>query len=277
MASARQSKAADRVQLANVISERLRLQLRVLRTAYQSSSMNYFVVDDLLGVQTARAIHDAFPGTSQMMLRKSLRELKYVTSQMDRTNPLVEEAVYAFQDSRVVSWIGEITGMRLLEPDTELYAGGISVMGPSHFLNPHIDNSHDRERKRYRVLNLLYYVSPDWTLENGGNLELWPEGPQGKPLTIESRCDRLVVMATTRSSWHSVSSVNVDRLRCCVSNYYFSSISPEDCDYFHITSFRGRPEQKLRDVVLRGDIALRSAVRKLAKLGLVKTKHYYKK
>src|SRR5262245_329530 len=69
MASARQSKAADRVQLANVINERLRLQLRVFRTAYQSSSMNYFVVDDLLGLQTASAIHDAFPGTSQMMLR----------------------------------------------------------------------------------------------------------------------------------------------------------------------------------------------------------------
>ena len=35
-------------------------------------------------------------------------------------------------------------------------------MTEGDFLNPHIDNSHDAKRERYRRLNLLYYVSPGW-------------------------------------------------------------------------------------------------------------------
>jgi hypothetical protein len=140
-----------------------------------------------------------------------------------------------------------------------------------------VDNSHDKSRERYRVLNLLYYVSPDWKRPNGGNLELWPEGPKGEQITIESRFNRLAVMITNKNSWHSVSEVQVDQSRCCVSNYYFSKASPEDTEYFHVTSFRGRPEQRVRDLVLRADIALRMGLRKLFPKGVVENKHFYDK
>jgi hypothetical protein len=32
--------------------------------------------------------------------------------------------------------------------------------------------AHDGERQRSRTLNLLYFVTPDWSLEPCGNLEL---------------------------------------------------------------------------------------------------------
>ena len=53
-----------------------------------------------------------------------------------------------------------------LEFDETLYAGGISLMKNKDFLNPHLDNSHDKDKKKYRRLNLLYYVTPDWKYEN---------------------------------------------------------------------------------------------------------------
>jgi len=84
---------------------------------------------------------------------------------MNQYDSVLEEAIYAFQMPAVVARVEQITGLRALEPDTMLYAGGISLMGPGHFLNPHIDNSHDRTRERYRVLNLLYYVSPQWSVD----------------------------------------------------------------------------------------------------------------
>jgi Rps23 Pro-64 3,4-dihydroxylase Tpa1-like proline 4-hydroxylase len=236
----------------------------------------YFVVDELLPHDLAMRVWKAFPDTSALMLRKSLREVKYVTSQMDRCDPALEECVYAFQDPRVVRVVARITDLEGVEPDERLYAGGISVMGVGHYLHPHIDNSHDMERGRYRILNLLYYTSPDWEESNGGNFELWPEGFT-KPLTIHSKFNRLLVVATNRYSWHSVSRVKVPALRACVSNYYFSSISPEHEEYFHVTSFRGRPEQPLLDFVLRADSWVRGALRKVAARGLFKTKHYYAK
>jgi Rps23 Pro-64 3,4-dihydroxylase Tpa1-like proline 4-hydroxylase len=176
-----------------------------------------------------------------------------------------------------VAKVAEITGLRAVEPDERLYAGGISLMGPGHYLHPHIDNSHDMDRKRYRILNLLYYTSPDWAQEYGGNLELWPNGLKATPHTIHSRFNRLLVIATNRSSRHSVSKIRAQRNRTCVSNYYFSPLSPEGEEYFHVTSFRGRPEQPVTDLLLRTDAAVRSLIRKLFVSGLVKTGHYYKK
>jgi Rps23 Pro-64 3,4-dihydroxylase Tpa1-like proline 4-hydroxylase len=162
-------------------------------------------------------------------------------------------------------------------PDDRLYAGGISLMAKDNFLNPHLDISHDKNLEMYRVLNLLYYVTPKWDHEQGGNLELWDDGPKGVQREITSQFNRLALMATHEKSWHSVSQVSVDRSRCCVSNYYFSAKPLEDHKYFHVTSFRGRPEQPLRDLVLQGDIALRQGVRKIFKKGVVANHHVYKK
>jgi len=62
--------------------------------------------------------------------------------------------------------IEEITGLKEMVPDKNLYAGGISLMANGNFLNPHLYNSHDNDMKYYRVLNLLYYCTPDWDIEN---------------------------------------------------------------------------------------------------------------
>jgi Rps23 Pro-64 3,4-dihydroxylase Tpa1-like proline 4-hydroxylase len=268
----------NRTELADLIVSRLESSETELRAQWQASrKIGHFFIDNLLPPKVASEIRAAFPSGSSMKIKRSLRELKFVAAQMNQYNPLLEEAIYAFQDPRIVNIVGRITSLKDLQPDEQLYAGGISMMVQGHFLNPHIDNSHDKPRERYRVLNLLYYVSPDWSLPNGGNLELWPDGPQGEQITVESRFNRLTVMVTHTESWHSVSPVRVAQSRCCVSNYYFSKQSPEQSDYFHVTSFRGRPEQKLRDLVLRADIALRTAIRKLFPKGIVENKHFYKK
>lgn len=268
----------NRTVIANLIVNKLEPAAATLTRQWESSGViGHCVIDDLLPPELAHRIRNAYPESSGMRTRRSLRELKHIAAQMDQYDPILEEALFAFQDPRVVALVGQITSLRELEPDELLYAGGISLMSKGHFLNPHLDNSHDKERERYRVLNLLYYVSPDWTLANGGNLELWPNGVEGPQTTIESRFNRLALMVTHRHSWHSVSAVTVDQQRCCISNYYFSRQPAERDDYFHVTSFRGRPEQPVRDLVLRADAGLRMAVRKMFPGGIARTKHYYDK
>lgn len=264
--------------LAERIHRRLEEGVAELRSQWsESAPISHVVVDDLLPEDWAHAIRWAFPPPETMSLKSSLRELKFVAAQMDRYDRLLEDAIYAFQAPQIVQTIEQITGLKALEPDELLYAGGISLMAPGHFLNPHVDNSHDKFRQRYRVLNLLYYVSPDWALERGGNLELWPEGPSGKPVTILSRFNRLVIMVTHQGSWHSVSKNVARENRCCVSNYYFSRHPVGDAEYFHVTSFRGRPEQPVRDAVLRADIWLRMMVRRLFPKGIKENPHFYRR
>lgn len=252
----------DRTEMARAICDRLDSRRQDICRQWESSApIRHFVVDDVLPAQWADRIRAAFPEEHEMTLRRSLREKKYVAAQMNRYDSLLEESIFAFQAPGVLDRVGELTQIRALDPDQMLYAGGISLMSRGHFLNPHIDNSHDKSRQRYRMLNLLYYVSPQWPEDQGGNLELWQTGPTGRPTTIASRFNRLVVMLTGPNSWHSVSKNLTRSNRCCVSNYYFSSRSIDGRDYYHVTSYRGRPEEPFRDAALRADNWLRTVIR----------------
>lgn len=267
----------NRAEYGAMIERRLSEERDRLLDEFHKHTVQSCFIDNLLPEQNVLEIYKVFPDKSTMMLKKSLRENKYVAAQMNKYNPVLEEIIFAFQQPGVVKVVEEITGIRNMMPDENLYAGGISLMAKGNFLNPHLDNSHDKNREAYRVINLLYYVSPDWSHDCGGNLELWDEGPKGMPREIESRFNRLALMATHEKSWHSVSEVKIDRSRCCISNYYFSLKPLEDHEYFHVTSFRGRPEQPMRDLVLQGDIALRQGIRKMFKKGIVENPHVYKK
>lgn len=272
------SAAYSRKQLADIILERLQREKQSLQSEFkQQGRINSCYIDHVLPDEIAKTIYEAFPTPEEMAIHKSIRENKRVAAQMDLYNPLLEEIVFAFQDERIVTLCEEITGIEAMQPDEHLYAGGISLMARGNFLNPHLDNSHDNDRENYRVLNLLYYVTPDWKLENGGNLELWDKGVKGEPRTILSGFNRLALMITNKSSYHSVSKVVADGKRCCVSNYYFSKVPAENQSYFHVTSFYGRPEEPAKGIFLKLDRNLRNFIRKITGKRIVETKHIYKK
>jgi hypothetical protein len=222
-----------------------------------------FTVENLLPNDIAHQIHDAFPHDAEgFHTRASFREHKRTSGKFDDLPRILADITFAMQDRDVVAKIGELTSIPRLEPDPHLYAGGLSMMFKGEFLNPHIDNSHEATKAKYRRVNLLYYVTPNWMIENGGNLELW-DYAVAKPVTITSAFNRLVLMETNKSSWHSVSPLAVDGPRCCVSNYYFSESSPTGEDYYHVTSFTGRPQQKMRRALGVLDNAARNMARRL--------------
>ncbi len=269
----------QRKALADIIFEKLKANKYGLSQQYNLSKadIGHFYIDDLLPEELAMKIYKAFPNSTEMVHKKSIREDKFVAAQMNNYDPILEEIIFAFQDERIVKLVGEICNIKSPFADKNLYAGGISMMGRDQFLNPHLDNSHDKDRARWRVLNLLYYVSPDWNLEYGANLELWPNGLKEKQITIHSRFNRLAVMATHGKSLHSVSPVKFDGFRCCVSNYYFSNEALKEDDTFHVTSFRARPEHKFTDMILQLDTWARMSIRKIFKKGIVENPHVYKK
>src|SRR6185437_16689837 len=106
-----------RTEIADLIVSQMERRRTQLTTFYGDQRAPYFVVDDVLPNELAGRIYAAFPLPERMMLRHSIRERKYVTSQMNRCDALAEEAVFAFQDPRLVELIGGITGMMELEPD----------------------------------------------------------------------------------------------------------------------------------------------------------------
>ena len=269
----------NRENFAEIIFKNINNNKELLKEQFLKSSneIGFFYLDDLLPNDIALEIHQKFPNLNEAIQRKSLRELKYTAYQMNKYDSLLEAIIYAFQNEKIVSLIADICNIEEVFADEHLYAGGLSLMAKDNFLNPHLDNSHDKDRSRWRVLNLLYYVTPDWKLENGGNLELWPKGLKENQITIESKFNRLVVMATHKKSWHSVSKVKVENVRCCISNYYFSNKALLPIDTFHVTTFRGRPKEKIKDFVLQLDNKVRSTLRLFFKKVVRENPHQYKK
>ncbi len=266
--------------IVNLICNKIKAHQKEAASLYNASKteIGYFYIDNVLPEEIAKACYELFPDKSEMCCLKSIREYKYVSAQMDKHHPLLEKVLYAFQNKKVVNLISEICAIDELHADHTLYAGGLSLMEDQNFLNPHLDNSHDAERELWRVLNLLFYVTPNWELENGGHLEVWPNGPKKESVLIESKFNRLVVMATHQTSWHSVNKVQSDAdARCCISNYYFSPNSLKEADKFHVTKFRGRPDETFKNFILDTDASLRMLVRKIFKKGIRKNPHVYNK
>jgi Rps23 Pro-64 3,4-dihydroxylase Tpa1-like proline 4-hydroxylase len=232
----------------------------------EGTHTRHFVIEGLLPEEIARAIYAAYPRNADGFLdQQSFREKKKTLANLADRPQILRDVTYAMQSAEVVGKVAELLGVPSIVPDPSLYAGGLSMMFKGNFLNPHIDNSHDGGRGLYRRLNLLYYVTPDWELENGGNFELW-DSKVKKQKTIVSKFNRLVVMDTNRDSWHSVSKVEVETPRCCVSNYYFSEISPDNDDYFHVTSFSGRPEEPGKRLLGVVDNHFRNTVSKVLRV-----------
>lgn len=217
----------------------------------------HFAVDHLLPEDLAEKIYKEFPSPKKMRTLSSLGELKLKYNHSKHTSPLLQELHFAIQDRKVIDVIEEITNIKNQVPDPFDNSGGISTLLKGHYINPHLDNSHDLKKKLYRTVNLLYYVSPNWKIENGGNYELWDEKIENRIL-VPSLFNRLLVMETNTTSWHAVNPVLVDARRCCVFNYFFSDDSPEGRNYFHSASsiffnplFKARPEQKFRRMMAR--------------------------
>lgn len=213
----------------------------------------FFYCDHFLPDNIANEIAAQFPSPKKMHLLNSGGELKLKFSRIKETSELIQAVHHAIQDPRVIACIENITGIPHQLPDHSRLAGGVSSLLKGYYINPHLDTSHDVDKQHYRVLNMLYYVSPDWKLENGGNYELWDKNVENK-ITIPCHFNRLLVMETNQTSWHAVSPVLVKAPRRCIFNYYFSKHSPTGQDYFHAAKtlalynplFKPRPEQTVR-------------------------------
>ena len=241
--------------LTNLIIQRLNEAAQTLKKEFFKPQpikvARHFALDNLLPEELAKQIYQAFPAPGKMPTISQFGGIKLKYYHLKKAAPLLQHINAAIQDPRVVAAIEAITEIKNQVPDTTRFAGGISMLLKGYFINPHLDNSHDMDKKNYRTLNVLYYVSPDWCLENGGNYELWDEDISNR-IVVPSLFNRLLVMETNRSSWHAVNKVLCKAPRCCIFNYYFSAQSPEDVEYFfNASSFKPRPSQKIRKAFVR--------------------------
>ena len=127
-----------RTDLAQLIVNRLVQEKHRIKTQYEVSKnqIGYFFIDDLLPSEITDYINSQFPLNDAMVLKKSIRENKYIGVQMNQYPQILEELIYAFQDERVVNLIKDVCEISDLQPDENLYAGGIVFYETLSVLKP---------------------------------------------------------------------------------------------------------------------------------------------
>lgn len=262
-------------QLSAKIVEQLMLHKEDISQYWQiSQPVRHFYLDNVLPIEWAMACFNALPDPAILLERNSIKERKRVGIKLENYNALVGAILFAFQDKRVMKIVSEITGCKNLHSDESLYGSGVSIMIEDDFLMPHLDNSHDGDGEEYRVLNALYYISPEWETEDGGNLELWDISMNNRK-EITAKFNRLIMMETNTTSIHSVNKVRKENgVRACISNYYFSQQPTGGKSYIHKTTFFARPEDGVvKKIILSAEATAKKIFSGFITNKVKKTKH----
>ncbi len=264
-----------RTELSTAIAAHLSTYREALTRYWQQSGpVHHFFIDDLLPQEVAQSIFSSLPDSSALMLRDTVKERKRTGIKLEDYAPEIADILFAFHDDAVVKIVGQITGLNDLYADASLYGSGISQMLEGDFLLPHLDNSHDGDGRLYRVLNALYYITPDWPENSGGNLELWDKAMKDRK-EIHAKFNRLIMMETHTESVHSVSKVALPGgMRACISNYYFSEEPANHKQHVHKTTFFARPEDSImKKITLNMEGTAKNFLSKFLGNDRTRTKH----
>lgn len=148
------------------------------------------VFDDFLDADTLQALNDEWP-TEWDTKEDGAFNLKWSTQNLPPTAKRVAQSID-------VNMVEEVTGIKGLFPDPELFGAGLHCIPRGGFLNMHVDfNQHPKGW--HRRVNLLIYLNMRWESEWGGQLQL---GLLNDAKLIEPIGGRCVIFETNERSWH---------------------------------------------------------------------------
>lgn len=171
---------------------------------------NHLVIDNFLTEEILDLVVSEFPSfnDSAWYVYDNAIEIKKALNSWDKFGPTTYRLFWHLNSPGFISQLEKLTGCKLY-PDFGLNGGGLHTHRSGGKLNTHLDYSIHPKLKLERRVNLLIYVTPDWTENWGGNLGLWDHdevgnGPNSLVKSITPLFNRAVLFDTTQNSWHGL-------------------------------------------------------------------------
>jgi len=96
-----------------------------------------------------------------------------------------------------------LTGVPELVTDMTLSGGGLQCSGRGAALRLHADPiRHPSAADFDQAINLILYINPHWTVEYGGELELWSRDCSTRVVSIAPLFNRMAIFRADRSTYH---------------------------------------------------------------------------
>lgn len=116
--------------------------------------------------------------------------------------PTVFNVLNYFSSEIFIQFLRDLTGIHNLKPDPTLWGGGCHKIRNGGKLNLHVDYNISPLTGKFRVLNLLLYLNPDWEDSWNGHLELWNKKEKKREHTIAPIMNRAVIFNLSDESVH---------------------------------------------------------------------------
>lgn len=204
------------------------------------------VIDQLFEPEWAAAIAASFPTVDHRWHRRHhLHSDKHTFDRYGEMPSTIRKAIAALHGPRFMDLLAQVADVERLEPDWDLFGGGMHVTQPGGFLDVHADFQVHPTTGARRVLNLLAFFNPGWQASWGGYLELWTPDMQECAVSIAPLHNRAVLFATSATSFHGQPvplTCPPGVVRKSLALYWYTP-APETAGLLRTTDYRPRPHE----------------------------------
>ena len=193
----------------------------------------HYIIDDFLPKELALKISEQFlpNDSSGWFVYDNPLEVKKACNNWFHFQPETYQLFQFLNSPNFIYRLEELTGTNLT-PDHGLHGAGLHMQGNGGKLNIHLDYSIHPKLNLLRKYNFIYYLSPEWKEEWGGNLEFWSHDetnnlPKEKIVTVENKFNRVVLFDASQNSWHGFSDTIKcpdDKFRKSIAMYYLTEV-----------------------------------------------------
>ncbi len=127
--------------------------------------------------------------------QQSLEQLRYEV-------PTVSNVLTYFNSPIFLQFLKDLTGIPNLIPDPIMWGGGCHKIENGGRLNLHVDYNISPVTRKFRVLNMLLYLNPNWEDEWRGHLELWNKKEKRREHMVAPIMNRAVIFTLSDDSVH---------------------------------------------------------------------------
>lgn len=184
---------------------------------YCQYPFDHWVLDNFFNEKTALELSNSFLDYDDISWwnYNNPIENKKTIQDWGKFPPKIYETFCHLCSPDFIGFLKEITGIENLYPDYGLHGGGLHIHSSGGNLNIHKDYSIHPKLKLQRKLNLIIYMTPNWNMSWGGELEFWSHDCiKNKPDKLVKKIDclfnRAVLFDTTQNSWHGLP----NKLKC---------------------------------------------------------------
>lgn len=187
--------------------ERLQTHLNELEQQWNDPKkpFHYIVYDGFFKPEAAEKILASYPdvttgnwdGTTYINQKN-----KFALTKFGAEHPLLQQAFDEFNGAKFLNVVEQITGVKELLGDDELFGGGLHQSVTGAFLNVHVDFNYHQTTHYHRRMNAIVYMNKDWHDEYNGHLELWDMKETKQLENIAPVFNRCVIFETNEVSYH---------------------------------------------------------------------------